>query len=49
MTLSEENAVLDSPAPEPAASGERVRYRVIAVDGEGNASPPSDEAEVRLP
>jgi len=33
----------------PAASGERVRYRVIAVDGEGNASPPSDEAEVRLP
>ena len=23
MTLSEENAVLDSPAPEPAASGER--------------------------
>src|SRR5690606_20874749 len=33
----------------PAASGERVRYRVIAVDGEGNESLPSEEAEVTLP
>lgn len=33
----------------PAASGETVRYRVVAIDREGNVSAPSAEAEVRLP
>jgi hypothetical protein len=33
----------------PAGAGETVRYRVAAIDGEGNVSAPSAEAEVRLP
>ena len=33
----------------PATSGETVRYRVAAIDREGNVSAPSAEAEVRLP
>jgi hypothetical protein len=33
----------------PAGSGDTVRYRVAAIDGEGNVSAPSAEAEVRLP
>lgn len=40
---------LEHSDPSPAATGERVRYRVVAIDGEGNASAPSEEAEVRLP
>jgi hypothetical protein len=42
-------AGLEHSETSPAGAGETVRYRVAAIDGEGNVSAPSAEAEVRLP